>query len=149
MKTRGGGKKRVLFSSLHETYYPKSMDMFKQREARKLSWQRQRLYLKHRKQKKSSESSKKSVKRKKNEKKESIVEEWIWQYKDHGWKNYDETASQIVESIYTEWKKKPDLKVREVKSGSWHYEVDFNLLQQRNVAHSAHTVRKIRRIQKK
>eukprot|EP00755_Sulcionema_specki_P035423 Sspe_Gene.2468::Locus_818_Transcript_1_1_Confidence_1.000_Length_826::g.2468::m.2468 len=73
---------------------------------------------------------------------------WKWQFveNDKTWRDYDPDASAIVEQHYSEWLSKPNIDVRAVKSGQWHYQVDFNEMIQQNIQHSSHTVRKIRRV---
>lgn len=68
-----------------------------------------------------------------------------WQYEHDGWKNYDKTASDVVETAYQEWKQNPYTDVRAIKSGEWQYMVDFNAMMQENIQHDNHTRRKIRR----
>lgn len=68
-----------------------------------------------------------------------------WQYEHDGWRNYDKTASDVVEAAYQEWRKNPYTDVRAIKSGEWQYTVDFNTMMQQNIVHSSHTSRAIRR----
>eukprot|EP00735_Rhodelphis_limneticus_P007161 TRINITY_DN19666_c0_g1::TRINITY_DN19666_c0_g1_i1::g.3342::m.3342 TRINITY_DN19666_c0_g1::TRINITY_DN19666_c0_g1_i1::g.3342 ORF type:complete len:229 (-),score=39.52,sp/Q14781/CBX2_HUMAN/50.00/2e-10,Chromo/PF00385.19/8.2e-13,Chromo/PF00385.19/3.6e+03,WWE/PF02825.15/5.2e+02,WWE/PF02825.15/1.2e-05,Mtf2_C/PF14061.1/0.041 TRINITY_DN19666_c0_g1_i1:74-733(-) len=78
----------------------------------------------------------------------------VWQYyhdkpqdgKTVGWHDYTPEAAQIVEDAYLGWLKDPHVDIRAVKSGQWMYEVDFNLMKQKNIQHEAHTVRDIRRV---
>jgi len=73
---------------------------------------------------------------------------WVWQYYDSGFKNYDPTASDMVEGVYQEYLRSPyTCDVRSVQSGQWQYEIDFRIMTQRNIQHESHTTRRIRRIQ--
>lgn len=73
---------------------------------------------------------------------------WFWQFYDNGWTNYHPDASAVVEGVYQDYLRHPNMTdVRSVKSGDWNYLVDFRLLQQQNIQHENHTVRKIRRVQ--
>jgi hypothetical protein len=73
---------------------------------------------------------------------------WVWQYHDKNFKNYDPHASDLVEGVYQEFLTSPyTCDVREVKSGQWHYMIDFRQMTQTNTKHESHTVRNIRRIQ--
>jgi len=57
-------------------------------------------------------------------------------------------ASDVVEATYQEYLKNPGITdVRAIKSGQWNYMVDFRQMQQQNIQHENHTVRKIRRKQ--
>jgi hypothetical protein len=71
-----------------------------------------------------------------------------WQFvTDIGeWADYEKKASIEVEKVYAEWCVDPHIDVRSVRSGDWAYQVDFNLMQQTNIQHHAHKVRKIRRV---
>jgi hypothetical protein len=71
-----------------------------------------------------------------------------WQYwaDTNKWADFDGPASKALEKAYADWMKNPHVDVRSVKSGQYHYMVDFNMMQQQNVDHSAHRVRKINRI---
>jgi histone H1/5 len=69
-----------------------------------------------------------------------------WQYQDKGWKNYDPEATATVEKAYQEWAKDPYTDIRSVKSGQWHYQVDFNRMKQVNIEHANHTERDVRRL---
>jgi len=71
----------------------------------------------------------------------------VWQYK-HGpnWHNYDAAASEMVEAIYQQYLLNPMTDVRSVKSGDWHYMVDFTNMEQQNIEHAARTKRQIRRV---
>jgi len=70
-----------------------------------------------------------------------------WQYLENGWKYYDKTASDAVELAYQDYLKSPqNFDVRAVKSGRWMYQVDFARMEQTNIEHESHTVRKIRRV---
>jgi len=72
-----------------------------------------------------------------------------WQFLDNGnvWGDYDAEANDIVEACYDDWLLNPFTPVRAVKSGTWMYTLNFASLEQTNVAHPAHTVRKVRRVQ--
>jgi len=71
----------------------------------------------------------------------------VWQYKDGGWHNYAAEASKLVEQEYQEYNKNPGHSdLRSVKSGDWHYLVDFVNMKQTNIDHDNHTRRDIRRI---
>jgi hypothetical protein len=73
--------------------------------------------------------------------------DYIWQYEDGGFCNYDLAASNEVEIVYQQWLKNPgDFDVRSVKSGAFHYMVDFRKMTQMNVDHENHTMRNIRRV---
>jgi len=52
----------------------------------------------------------------------------------------------MVEAIYQEYLKSPMVDVRSVKSGSWHYMVDFTNMEQQNIEHHARKKRNIRRV---
>jgi len=52
----------------------------------------------------------------------------------------------MVEAIYQEYLLNPMVDVRSVKSGQWHYMVDFTNNQQQNIEHHARTKRSIRRV---
>jgi hypothetical protein len=70
-----------------------------------------------------------------------------WQYDDHGWRDYDKKASDVVEGHWVEFQADPhSFDVRAVRSGDWEYQVDFKSMTQTNVVHPAHTVRKLRRV---
>jgi hypothetical protein len=104
------------------------------------------------------EKQKKVTKQKKTQKKKPILDdegiidkidlpEYIWQYEDGDFRNYDVGASNEVEIVYQQWLKNPgDFDVRSVKSGSFHYMVDFRKMTQMNVDHENHTMRNIRRV---
>jgi len=77
--------------------------------------------------------------------KKNKVEKVVWQYKHGGWHNYDTEASDVVEAAYKDWQSNPYTDVRSVKSGVWHYMVDFRQMRQTNVEHQSHTQRDIRR----
>jgi len=82
------------------------------------------------------------------EKEKNSKSGYIWQYFDGGWCNYDFNASEAVDQVYDQWKKNPgDFDVRSVRSGQYHYMVDFRQMTQTNVDHENHTTRKIRRQQ--
>jgi len=73
--------------------------------------------------------------------------DYLWQYDHNGWKNYEATASNVVEDVYQNYlSNRGDTDVRAVKSGQWEYLVDFMALKQTNIQHEAHTTRNIRRI---
>jgi hypothetical protein len=70
-----------------------------------------------------------------------------WEYFDNGWFAYDKEASDLVEQAYQEYLSNPGMyDVRSVKSGHWHYMVDFVNFKQTNVEHENHTERNIRRV---
>lgn len=82
----------------------------------------------------------------------------IWQYYDNnnhnaivksldGWYDYDMKASEIVEEEWQKYiKNRAMCDVRAVKSGQFHYQVDFIGWNQQNLDHYAHTKRNIRRL---
>lgn len=63
-----------------------------------------------------------------------------------GWYPYDDTAVANMERFHSQLKSNPGMGVRYVFSGTWNYEVDFAKMQQMNVDHKDHTIRKIRRV---
>jgi hypothetical protein len=66
---------------------------------------------------------------------------------DNGWKHYDQAASDAVELAYQDYMKSPqNYDVRAIKSGRWMYQVDFARMEQTNIEHESHTVRKLRRV---
>jgi hypothetical protein len=69
---------------------------------------------------------------------------------DGGFHDYDQAASEEVEQTYQLYEKEKAtgriIDVRNVKSGTWEYQIDFRQLTQTNVRHEAHTTRQIRRI---
>eukprot|EP01095_Lingulamoeba_sp_RSL-Kostka_P017101 TRINITY_DN8693_c0_g2_i1.p1 TRINITY_DN8693_c0_g2~~TRINITY_DN8693_c0_g2_i1.p1 ORF type:complete len:288 (-),score=99.50 TRINITY_DN8693_c0_g2_i1:45-908(-) len=70
-----------------------------------------------------------------------------WQYYDNGYHNYDDEASILVEEGYQMYQRRPEKYfVRSVKSGDWEYYVDFANMKQRNIEHSSHTERNIKRV---
>lgn len=70
-----------------------------------------------------------------------------WQYFDNGWFDYNLDASKAVEEAYQDYISNPGMwDVRAVKSGRWHYQVDFPNMKQTNIEHDDHTQRDIRRI---
>jgi len=70
-----------------------------------------------------------------------------WQFFDNGWHAYSAEANRLVEEAYQGYLSNPGLcDVRAVKSGQWHYQVDFLNFKQTNVDHNNHTVRNIRRL---
>ena len=71
-----------------------------------------------------------------------------WQFKDDGgrWSDYAPAASVEVEKMYANWLVNPHVDVRCVKSGTWEYMVDFNLMQQQNIKHENHKIRKVQRV---
>jgi hypothetical protein len=70
-----------------------------------------------------------------------------WQYFDNGWFDYHPDASKAVEEAYQDYVSNPGMwDVRAVKSGRWHYQVDFPNMKQTNIEHDDHTQRDIRRI---
>jgi len=72
---------------------------------------------------------------------------WVWEYLHGSWMRYDEDASDMVEQAYQAYLKNPVTDVRAVKSGIWHYQIDFTRMKQKNIEHHAHTERDIRRVQ--
>jgi len=84
------------------------------------------------------------VKKKKKKKK---TPKRIWQFNDQGFYNYDLDASKEVEKQYKKWKKDTttNIDVRSVKSGKFHYMVNFRTMKQTNIDHDKHTQRDIRR----
>lgn len=72
-----------------------------------------------------------------------------WQFveNDKTWRDYKSDASAVVEQHHDEWAAGTgeDL-TRKVKSGDWHYTVDFSKMEQQNADHTAHTKRRIRRV---
>jgi len=76
-----------------------------------------------------------------------LKSDYIWQYLDGHWKNYDVEASNTVEDTYLKYKEdRGETDVRAVKSGSWEYQVDFAAMKQINIQHENHTTRDIRRV---
>lgn len=71
-----------------------------------------------------------------------------WQYlADNGkFLDYSPGASVEVEKAFATWQVNPHVDVRAVKSGQWEYMVDFNLMQQQNIKHDAHKIRKVQRV---
>ena len=71
-----------------------------------------------------------------------------WQYmEDNGkWFDYAPAASVEVERMYANWMVNPHVDVRCVKSGTWEYMVDFNAMQQQNIKHENHRIRKVQRV---
>ncbi|EDQ87939.1 uncharacterized protein MONBRDRAFT_26587 [Monosiga brevicollis MX1] len=75
----------------------------------------------------------------------------VWQYyvddfvdgKSVGWYPYTESATRVVEGVYSEWQNNTWLDVRQVQSGYFSYRVDFNTMTQTNT--STNTCRRIRR----
>lgn len=80
--------------------------------------------------------------------KQTKAEKPVWQFKHGGWHDYDSAAAQIVEKEFLDWQQNQYLDVRSVKSGVWHYMVDFRNMKQTNIEHQAHTQRDVRRIMK-
>lgn len=73
-------------------------------------------------------------------------EEYVWQYHNGTWKNYDAKASDVVEKAYQDYlKNRETTAVCLVKSGEWEYMIDF-LAKQTNIRHENHTTRDIRRL---
>lgn len=70
-----------------------------------------------------------------------------WEFVDDkgGWSKYTPEASKLVEMEYQAWQQQPSVFVRSVRSGDWHYSVNFNTMEQTNINHPNHRVRKIRR----
>eukprot|EP01084_Bolivina_argentea_P089382 161289_1 len=75
----------------------------------------------------------------------ALTHKWQYQNDAGNFQDYDVEASGAVEMAYASWVIDSHIDVRSVASGDWEYMVDFNLVQQQNVKHSAHKVRKIRR----
>ena len=79
------------------------------------------------KQKKTSKPKKVTKKATRILEEDDIIEdlpEYIWQYEDVTFQNYDIEASNVVEEVYQQWLKNPgDFDVRSVKSGGFHYMV--------------------------
>lgn len=71
-----------------------------------------------------------------------------WQYMgdNNKWADYHPDASKVVEKAYSEWLVHPYVDVRAVHSGDWDYMVDFNTMQQQNIKHPSHKMRKIQRV---
>eukprot|EP00672_Neobodo_designis_P009336 CAMPEP_0174856698 /NCGR_PEP_ID=MMETSP1114-20130205/36175_1 /TAXON_ID=312471 /ORGANISM="Neobodo designis, Strain CCAP 1951/1" /LENGTH=190 /DNA_ID=CAMNT_0016091503 /DNA_START=36 /DNA_END=608 /DNA_ORIENTATION=- len=71
-----------------------------------------------------------------------------WQFREDGgrWGDYAPAASVEVEKMYATWLVNPHVDVRCVKSGTWEYMVDFNLMQQQNIKHQDHKIRKVQRV---
>lgn len=68
-----------------------------------------------------------------------------------GWHPYDNQANTIVEAAYQKYvnSDQADNNIRAfitVHSGNFSYELDFKTMTQKNIAHQAHKVRKIRRV---
>lgn len=102
-------------------------------------------------EKKGVKKKSKKSRSKKNSKtvisKDTQEPQYIWEYYDNGWFPYDKEASKIVEQAYQSWVKNPgDFDVRSVKSGRFHYMVDFRQMKQQNVEHENRTIRDIRRV---
>jgi hypothetical protein len=76
-----------------------------------------------------------------------------WQYyvddgvdgKADGWYDYFESAVDIVEGAYSEWKRNPMLHMCCVQSGAFSYMVDFDRMTQTNVSYPSRKMRQIRR----
>lgn len=70
-----------------------------------------------------------------------------WEFVDDkgGWSRYNGEASKLVEMEYQAWQQQPSVFVRSVRSGDWHYSVNFTKMEQTNINHPNHRVRKIRR----
>src|SRR3990167_6923357 len=64
-----------------------------------------------------------------------------WFFSHNGWHRYDADASGVVEAAYQDYLKNPWTDVRAVKSGQFHYSVDFTRMKQKNLEHWAHTER--------
>ena len=71
---------------------------------------------------------------------------WQFQLGNGEYKDYAPDASQAVELAHSSWLLNPHIDVRSVKSGDWEYMIDFNLMQQQNIGHGSHRIRKIRRV---
>lgn len=73
---------------------------------------------------------------------------WFWQFYDNGWANYHPDASAMVEGVYQDYLRHPNMTdVRSVTSGQWCYLVDFRQMTQQNIQHENHTIRRVRRVQ--
>jgi len=70
---------------------------------------------------------------------------YIWQFDDQGFYNYDVDASKEVEKQYKEWKEW-NIDVRSVKSGKFHYMVNFRTMKQTNIDHDSQTQRDVKRV---
>lgn len=82
-----------------------------------------------------------------NESSTNLNPEYIWQFYDNGFFNYDFKASEAVEDEYQKYLQSPgSFDVRSVKSGMFNYFIDFRQFTQQNIDHPNHTVRKIRRV---
>jgi len=76
-----------------------------------------------------------------------LKSDYLWQFFDGVWKNYEGEASDVVEDVYQKYlANRGDTDVRAVKSGQWEYMVDFMAMKQTNIQHENHTVRNIRRV---
>jgi len=76
-----------------------------------------------------------------------LKSDFLWQYFDGKWKNYDVEASNTVEEVYQSYlTNRGGTDVRAVKSGQWEYQVDFMAMKQTNLQHENHTTRNIRRV---
>lgn len=69
-----------------------------------------------------------------------------YQYMDHIWKDYDESAHGIVEAAYQDWLHDKEVDARNIKSGEFIYSVDFASMTQTNMQVPPHTQRAIRRL---
>lgn len=76
----------------------------------------------------------------------SLTHRWEFADDGGGWSPYDLEASKLVEMEYQSWLQQPEVFVRSVQSGYFHYSVNFNKMEQTNIKHQAHRVRKIRRV---
>lgn len=100
--------------------------------------------------KRKSEKKNTPKKKKKEEEKIETKSGIIWEFEDETFHPYDSEASDLVEEAYQQWKINPgDFDVRSVKSGQFHYQVDFRQMLQMNVDHENHTTRRIRRKENK
>eukprot|EP01114_Cavostelium_apophysatum_P012302 TRINITY_DN2737_c0_g1_i2.p1 TRINITY_DN2737_c0_g1~~TRINITY_DN2737_c0_g1_i2.p1 ORF type:complete len:549 (+),score=67.80 TRINITY_DN2737_c0_g1_i2:108-1754(+) len=76
-----------------------------------------------------------------------LKSDYIWQYEDDGWKNYEVNASNEVEDVYQFYLANRGYSdVRAVKSGQWEYMVDFMAMKQTNIQRDNHTIRNVRRV---
>lgn len=74
-------------------------------------------------------------------------QKWQFVENDKTWRDYSTDASAVVEQHFEEWEAGTgEALTRKVKSGDWHYTVDFSKMEQQNADHHAHTKRRIRRV---
>eukprot|EP00744_Colponema_vietnamica_P006883 GILI01009954.1.p1 GENE.GILI01009954.1~~GILI01009954.1.p1 ORF type:complete len:186 (+),score=39.40 GILI01009954.1:49-606(+) len=76
----------------------------------------------------------------------SQTHRWEFVNDSGNWSKYLPEASKLVEMEYQSWQQQPSVFVRSVRSGDWHYSVNFNQMEQTNINHPGHRVRKIRRV---